>query len=467
MLFIVFSIAVLNLALGFVAAVHLGYGPPSLAAAWQAWNGGGRAATKNHASSSGDDSDNDLDMSELGVDDDDLGSLLDMDMDEDEDLLTESMRYGPSGNDADSSNEGAFEDEGSPATVDPNAPENWDLNDKYIETSVFKLNIAMMKSGARATAVDSRLRACGGSLDAELLKTLAGQLKEDCETYLAEQEEAAGKLRERLDEFGELAGLAEEIEMDNMEQAAQIETTLSNLNMIDFSSDPKPVHLRLLEELSNLREARHKLRDGQDVAYLTIAKYEGRIDKIPTQLRNDKVTGLHNRIGLESTLADWWSVSKNKKNQMTASLFDMDDFASVNSQHGPAAADNILAKIARLMEELAGTGDLLGRFAGQRFLWIAVDKGPRAATKDAEALRQLVDRAIFECAGTTFGLTMCGGYTEISQDDTVEEFVKRLETAMALSKKSGPNHGSFHDGREAEIVESPKLGSDCREVNVD
>ena len=59
-----------------------------------------------------------------------------------------------------------------------------------------------------------------------------------------------------------------------MEQAAQIETTLSNLNMLDVDSDPPAAHFRLLEELGNLREARHKLRDHQDVALLTIAQYE-------------------------------------------------------------------------------------------------------------------------------------------------------------------------------------------------
>lgn len=464
MLFIVLLIAVLNLGLGFAAAMHLGYGPPSLSAAWQVWNGGGLAAAEKQGAAGGGDSDVD-DLSGLAIDDEDLGSLLDMD-EEEENLLAESMRDDLSGNGENSANDGDLEEDDPEETVDPNLPENWDLNDKYIETSVLKLNIAMMKSGARAMEIDSRLRAYHGSLDAELLKAIAGQLKEDCETYLAEQEEAADQLRERLDEFGELAGLAEEIEMGNMEQAAQIETTLSNLKMIDFDSDLEPVHLRLLEELSNLREARHKLRDGQDVAYLTIAKYEGRIDKIPTQLLNDKVTGLRNRIGLESTLADWWGVSKHKKHQMCAALFDMDHFGSINSKHGPAAADKILAQIARFMEERSNTGDLLGRFAGQRFLWIAVDKGPRAATKDAEFVRQSVERTTFECAGEKFSLTMRGGYTEIGQDDTVEEFTARLETALATSKKSGPNHGSFHDGREAETIESPNLGAEHREVKL-
>ena len=473
-MFIVLLIGVLNLGLGFVAAIHLGYGPPSLSAAWQAWTGDGRAvanrgglaATGKQGSPGGGDSDADNPkVSDLGFDDEDLGSLLDMD--EDEDFLDESTHDEPSGDGEDSSSEGDGEEDGPNTTVDSGSLVDWELDDKYIETSVLKLNIAMMKSGARAMDLDLRLRSSRGNSEAEALKKIAAQLKEDCETYLAEQEEAGEKLRERFDEFGEFGKLAEGIEMGSMEQAAQIETTLNNLALLDFDSDPEEANSRLLEELSKLREARHTLRDSQDVAFLTIAKHEERVDKIPKQVFNDELTGLRSRIGLESTLADWWGVSKHQKHQMSAALFDLDRFGSINGKHGPAASDKILVQIARLMESRCGTGDLLGRHAGQRFLLVTVDKGPRTATKDAEFLRQTVERITFEHAGVAFSLSMCGGYTEIRPDDTVETFIQRLEAALARAKKSGPNHGSFHDGREAEIVESPNLGAEYRDVKLD
>ena len=190
------------------------------------------------------------------------------------------------------------------------------------------------------------------------------------------------------------------------------------------------------------------------------------MDQIPKQLFNDELTGLRSRIGISAALAEWWSVSKHKKHQISAALFDLDGFGAINGKHGPAVADKVLAHVARLFEERCGTGDILGRFAGQRFLWVVADKGPRTATKDAEFVRQSLERTAYEHDDAEFGLTMCGGYTEIGQDDTVESFMARLEKALSQAKQAGSNHGSFHDGRNIELVESPNLGAKYREVKL-
>jgi hypothetical protein len=65
----------------------------------------------------------------------------------------------------------------------------------------------------------------------------------------------------RLDEFGDLKNIAEEIDYANMEQSAQIETTLSNLNHLDLTDNPEEGANRLIKELAGLRFARHRLRD--------------------------------------------------------------------------------------------------------------------------------------------------------------------------------------------------------------
>ncbi len=437
-----------------MVAIRLGYGPPSVSAAWQVWLGQTPVG-----SDEGTDI-GELEMGQMTISEEDLGSLLDEDPEED--LLADTMQ------DEDSlSNEVQSPAEANVDTMfDPNSPENWDLNEKFVETSVLKLNIAMMKSGARAMDIDSRLRACGDAPDLETIRACASQLKEDCESYLAEQEEATDKIRDRLEEFGDLKSLAEDIELSNMEQAAQIETTLNNLAFMDLESDLEAAGLRLLEELSNLREARHKLRDGQDVVFLKIAQSENRMDQIHKALFNDRLTGVRSRVGLEATIHEWWKSGKQKTQQMNAALFDMDNYHDVNKLHGPAIGDKILADIGQFIDDRIGSGDLLGRHAGQRFLLITLDKGPRAATKESEFLRQSVERTVFEADGVEFNLTMCGGYTEIKPEDTPEGFLERLEMSLKNAKAEGPNHAFFHDGRDAEIVESPDLRAEDRKVKL-
>ena len=461
MLFVVCLIAVLNLCLGFVAAIHLGYGPPSVAAAWHVWLGQTHIASNQWGSSA-----NDALLGgdfRMNISDEDLGDLLDED--QEDDILSDTMQDEEPGESKSGGSESS-EDGTLDTMFDPNSPENWDLDEKFVETSVLKLNIAMMKSGTRTMEIDSRLRACHGSPDLETVKACSGLLKEDCEAYLAEQEEATEKMRDRLEEFGELKSLAEDIEFGNMEQAAQIETTLSNLAHMDLESDLEAASLRLLEELGNLREARHKLRDSQDVAFVKIAQSENRMDKIHKALFNDRLTGVRSRVGLDATIFEWWKAGKHKSRQMNAALFDVDNFSDINSKHGPSIGDKALSEIAQFMDNHIGTGDLLGRHAGQRFMMIILDKGPRAATKDAEFLRQSIEQTVFESEGIEFNLTMCGGYTEIKPEDTPQTFLDRLETTLHKAKAEGSNQAFFHDGHDPEIVESPNLRAETIRVKL-
>lgn len=472
MLFVVFTIAVLNLFLGFALAVRLHYGPPNLADAWRTWNVCCTSAAtlrrkkpsrKKAVAEKPKAVEADSAVSDFSAED--IDSLLDMD--EEDEFLDEFAEDNPPGDDEDSGYDPAADEPSVETVTETGLPENWLLDDKNIETSVLRLNIAMMKSGARATDLDTRLRASRGNVDVEALKIMAGMLREDCQSYLSEQSAAADKMHSRLAEFGDLASVVEEIEMGNMQQAAQIETTLSNLDQLDFTAAAESIAARLLEELGKLREARHKLRDGHDVAFLTIALHENRMNAVPKQLFIDELTGLRSRAGLEATLRDWWSLEKQKKHQMNAALFDLDRFGQINAQYGPELADLALREIAKIMGERCAAGELMGRFAGQRFLYVSVDKGPRAAIKDAEYIRQSVARATFECPDHEFNVGMCGGYAEVAQNDTIESLFARLETALAAAKAAGSGQGCFHDGRDAEIVQSPNLGAKYREIKLE
>lgn len=438
--------ALVNLGLGFGLAMYFGYGPPSLRDAWRVLS--------------------DLPRPDWGVDvragpfpvpgplpavaREHLGQMLDTGS---EDRLSIEPFVEP------------YDDDLAELLVPP-SPEAWDLNEKFVETSVLKLNIAMMKSGARATEIDTRLRQARGHLDAGTLQRCLDELMADCEIYLAEQREAAQQLHDRLSELGELASLGEEIELANMQQAAQIETTLSNLRHMDFQSDLEGAAARLLGEIHRLRVARHKLRDSQEVAFLTIARYENRLDKIEPQLFHDALTRMRNRVGLEVTLHEWWRQGRPRTRSLCAALWDLDAFGQVNEQHGSRVGDRILFRTAELIQRLIGEGDLPARYAGQRFFAMLVDTGPRAATKTVELVRQSLARVTFRHQGQEIRVTVCAGLTEVAADDAPEDVFARLEEALRAAKQAGPNRTFFHNGRQPEPIEAPNLGAEYREIDL-
>jgi diguanylate cyclase len=235
---------------------------------------------------------------------------------------------------------------------------------------------------------------------------------------------------------------------------------------MDFQSDPEAANARLLEELKHLRLARHALRDSQEAAFLAVARYEARLDKIEKRLFNDPLTKLRNRIGLETTLEVWWQEGRHRSRPMSAVLWDLDDFGLVNELHGPLIAERILHQVAQQVHRRLGEADLAARYSGQRLFAAMVDVGPRVATRNAEMIRQAIQRITFLHGEEKIRVTVRGGITEVKPDDTPPALFKRIEEALAAAKRAGPNGAFFHDGRKAEPVQSPNLGAEPVEIDV-
>jgi len=196
---LLFVVGLLNVCLGYTLAVYLGFGLPTLQQAWIALG----AELAGPAASPGLASGTQLEDPSLQT-----AAGLEELLDTEAGGRLEVEPY-----------EEPYDDDAA-ELIRPQAPETWDLSEKYVETSILRLNIAMMRSGVRATEIDTRLRASRAKADAGTIQRCLDELKTDCELYLAEQREAAERLHSRIGELGELRSLGEEIESANREQAA-------------------------------------------------------------------------------------------------------------------------------------------------------------------------------------------------------------------------------------------------------
>lgn len=446
LILLTFLIGALNLFIGYAVAVRLGYGPATLTGPF-----GGQPPAETAAEIADDDFEAMLsDMIDTDTDD-----MLDEADEMEMELEPLDEPY----------------DEEAAVLLDSDSPEIWDLNEKYVETSILRLNIAMIKSGARSTEIDTLLRSIKGNSDHDTIKDCWTKLKEDCESYLAEQSEAAERFSTRIGELGDLASLGEEIEFANMNQASQIETTVSNLDHMDFETDLEAANARLLEEIANLRLARHQLRDDQEMAFLTIARFENRLDKIEQKLYQDALTSIRNRIGLEVALNEWWSQRRHESRSISAILFDLDDFGLRNEEHGCQCGDRVLYQISQLIVAQLGGSDMVGRYSGQRFLLMSVDSGPRAAIKTAELIRQTIAKIVFIHGAARFSITTSGAITEVTpEDETYLDVFDRLEKSMKAAKDGGRNcfYGCKRNELEAEPerIEAPSFGAEEQEIEV-
>ena len=126
---------------------------------------------------------------------------------------------------------------------------------------------------------------------------------------------------------------------------------------------------------------------------------------------------------------------------------------------------------AQILGAQLGNSDMAGRFGGQRFLFMAVDSGPRAAIKAAETIRQTVEKTVYYQGETRFGITVSGAVTEVSpKDETYHDVFQRLDKSIVAAKKGGRNclFGCQRTELDAtpELIEAPSFGIEEREIEI-
>jgi diguanylate cyclase len=187
---------------------------------------------------------------------------------------------------------------------------------------------------------------------------------------------------------------------------------------------------------------------------------------VAPQLHDDPLTGLYSRIGLETILWEWWQQGRHQSRQMTAALFDLDGFGQINEKHGSLIGDRILHHVGRHIRNATTDADLVARFAGQRFLVLMLDVGPRTGIKNAETIRQSIGEITFFNREKKIRLTTAGGITEVTPDDTHEALFERLEETLRQAKQTGPDRSFFHGGTKPELVRSPILVTEGTEISL-
>ena len=120
----------------------------------------------------------------------------------------------------------------------------------------------------------------------------------------------------------------------------------------------------------------------------------------------DPLTGLANRRALEL----WMDSQLPRAEQgepLTVLLMDLDHFKWVNDSFGHATGDEVLRRVARLVERSCREGDLAVRYGGEEFVLALAGVELDAATAVAERLRSAI-------AGEDWGVVAAGLRVSVS-----------------------------------------------------
>lgn len=329
-----------------------------------------------------------------------------------------------------------------------------------VEASVHVLRLEVGRYRDYLIHVDGQVRACRLAPDAAVIHTCLAQLKQVNIDWLKKQGEATAHLQSRHANLGDMAALGGGLEDILLEQTAQIETTISNLDLLDFSSDVPAGCTRLIGEIRKLIDLAHNLRDGMQEVLLCIMRQEGRLAGQDRRTQLDGATGGYNRAGMEIVLEQLWLSDTQRVRQVAVALIDVGRMGKLNETHGALLGDKLLASLGPLVREVVERRpdtETIGRFSGQQFLVYFLDSGPQFAVSAVERLRQTIQASSFHTAAGDVETTITSAVTEILAQDTSASLFARLAKTLRKAKSSGRNCTMLDTGSGPTPVTPPQF----------
>ncbi|MBU3898147.1 MAG: GGDEF domain-containing protein [Gammaproteobacteria bacterium] len=150
----------------------------------------------------------------------------------------------------------------------------------------------------------------------------------------------------------------------------------------------------------------------------------------------DQLTGLCNRLQLDRTLDEERLRHQRYANNVCVMLLDIDRFKSVNDSFGHLVGDQVLIKIALILQKNMREVDVAGRWGGEEFLVICRETALEGALLLAEKLRAAVEAYEFELVGSR---SISLGVAMLRQGDTVTQTIARADAALYRAKGAGRN----------------------------
>ncbi|WP_432735859.1 diguanylate cyclase [Maridesulfovibrio sp. FT414] len=158
--------------------------------------------------------------------------------------------------------------------------------------------------------------------------------------------------------------------------------------------------------------------------------------KLREMATHDGLTGILNRKAIEKKIVEEVRRAARYDSKFSIILFDVDHFKAVNDTYGHNAGDEVLKTITSCVSGLIRTEDQLGRWGGEEFLLLS----PETPLKEGIVLAERIRKAIEELAYISASpVTVSLGIAQYRQGESVEDFVRRADTALYKAKESGRN----------------------------
>ena len=207
----------------------------------------------------------------------------------------------------------------------------------------------------------------------------------------------------------------------------------ANDHLTDLHHEVECQNEELVEIQSELIAQNQELVATQE----TLAEANTRLEALAT---TDGLTGILNHRSFRERLKHEWTRFERNSTPISLILLDVDRFKQYNDAYGHPAGDEVLRRVAIILEESGRDGNVVCRYGGEEFVVIAPDTDAAGAMALAERLRLAIETEHWPHLSVTasFGVST----TRIAEH-SIDDLIVRADTAMYHSKRAGRNRVTY------------------------
>lgn len=241
---------------------------------------------------------------------------------------------------------------------------------------------------------------------------------------------------------GRLIEMIENSDASNAE-VKKIKSELESYNELpptNFKVAHKKLYTIAVALEKNTQLLSHDLQEhSQEVALMSkkIKKLEKELEEAKKETKQDFLTKLLNRRGLDEVLNVKEAEYKRHIRNYTVVMFDLDHFKRVNDTYGHEAGDAVLAAFAKILKQEARVDDTVGRYGGEEFLAVLSETDKEGGVTFAEKVRSHVRKSRFMFKGERIKLTVSSGVAQRKTSFSLEDVVKQADDNLYKAKNSG------------------------------
>lgn len=151
----------------------------------------------------------------------------------------------------------------------------------------------------------------------------------------------------------------------------------------------------------------------------------------------DVLTGINNRSTFDATLTREINLARRNGNDLAMLVIDIDHFKRVNDTYGHAAGDEIIKRVAQLVQNSLRNTDHIFRYGGEEFVALLEASDCEKACVIADRILESVRSTHIDWLEQKLTVAVSIGVSCLTESDTPSDLFKRADRALYEAKNTG------------------------------